>query len=323
MSMFSLIALFAGTLAWFTSVRITHNAANDFDVDSTTLMVKSISIHNQVNQNSVYIFNSTPAVKYDVNKDKVQFATGYSESSLNNISIRSYSSLSETPDSTLLYLFEIDDAKANSPEEGFSIKIKTDTPNSTASGAMNTNGSLVYKDTNGLAHKLVYDVTQAEKEAMQQENNTLTDDYFGLNSMSSTVSFDIKGYTNLSTSTVNSVSAYDLHNDFATSKVYKDTNDPTKIYNNEQIANDVFGRSSFVTITGSNPNTGDVTYTYSQSIEVFSRVVGQEQACPKYVAVICHYNAEALQYIFNVNLGNPVADSEIVTFTCDWFFELR
>ena len=323
MSMFSLIALFAGTLAWFTSVRITHNAANDFNVDSSSLMVKSISIHNQVSTNSNYIFNSTPAVKYDVNKDKVEYADGYSAASLENIYIRSYSSLSETPDSTLLYLFEIYNDRANTPEESFSIRIKTETEDSNEPGAMDIEGSLVYKDNNGLAHKLVYDVTPEEKTAMQTENPALTDEYFGYNSMSSTISFDVKGYTSLSTTTVESTSAYDLHNDFLDSKVYKDTNDPTKVYNNEQIASDVFGRSSFVTITGSNHTTGDVSYNYTQSIEAYTRVTGQAQDCPKYVAVVCHYNADALQYIFNVNLGNPVADSELVTFTCDWYFEIR
>ena len=41
MSLFSLIALFAGTMAWFTSMRITHNAADNFDVDKSSLTMST------------------------------------------------------------------------------------------------------------------------------------------------------------------------------------------------------------------------------------------------------------------------------------------
>ena len=323
MSLFSLIALFTGTLTWFMSVRSLQNATDNFDIDNISLMVKSISIHNQINSNSNYIFNSSPAVKYDVVEDRVEFADGYSEANLDDITIRSYSSLSETPDSTLLYLFEINKSNVNSENDNFSIKIKTDTPDSAESGAMDTEGSLVYKDSNGLAHKLVYDVTPEEKTAIQTEFPDITDEYFGNNSMSSTITFDIKGYTSLSTTTINNTSTYDLHNDFVNSNVYSDENNPSKVYSNEQVGTQYFGRSSFVTITGSNTSTGDVTYNYSNTIDAFTRESGTEQECPQYVAIVCHYNADALQYIFNINLGNPVTDSELITFTCDWFFEIR
>ena len=289
MSMFSLIALFAGTLAWFTSVRITHNAADDFDVVNTSLMVKSIKVYNQANQDVPYVYKSTPAVIYTVDGQNVT-ATTTNEA----ISIRSYSSLSENPDSTILYLFEIDTARANTAADGFSIRAKTDTPNSTGAGANGTSGCLVYKDNNGVAHQLLYDVDAETKANMQTVSETNPhppgDEYFGKNSMSSVISFAAKGISSFTT---------DLSSQFAS--VQSD---------------------SFVYDIESDVN-GDITYDYSQSLDVFTRELNTQETCPNFVAVVCHYNALSIQYIFNINLGNPVADSEIVNFTCDWYFEIR
>ena len=285
MSMFSLIALFAGTLAWFTSVRITHNAADDFDVVNTSLMIKSIKVYNQANQDTPYVYKSTPAVIYTVDGQNVT-ATTTNEA----ISIRSYSSLSEHPDSTVLYLFEIDSTRANTPADGFSIKVKTDTTNSTASGANGTDGCLVYKDNNGVAHPLLYDVDDATKTAMQSVQNPPGDEYFGKNSMSSIISFAAKGLSAFTT---------DLSSQFSSA------NDDSFVYDIESDTN------------------GDITYEYTQNLDVYTRNSNSEETCPNFVAIACHYNPLSLQYVFNINLGNPVADSEIVNFTCDWYFEIR
>ena len=289
MSLFSLIALFAGTMAWFTSMRITHNAADDFDVVNTSLIVKSIKVYNQANANTPYVYKSTPAVIYTVDGENVTLTTTNEA-----ISIRSYSSLSENPDSTVLYLFEIDSARANTPEDAFSIKIKTNTPNSTADGANGTDGCLVYKDDNGVAHPLLYDVDDATKTTMQtvSEQNPYPpgDEYFGKNSMSSIVSFATKGLDAFST---------DLRTQFASVE-----------------------SDSFVFDIESDSN-GDITYDYTQNLDAYTRNSTSEGTCPNFVAIACHYNPLALQYVFNINLGNPVADSEIVNFTCDWYFEIR
>ena len=295
MSMFSLITLFAGTMAWFTSVRKAHNAADDFAVENTSLMITSFKVYNQADNNSPYVFKSTPAVSYSVNGENVT-QTASNEA----ISIRAYSSLSEKPDSTLLYLFEVDTNRANTPQDGFSIKIKTDTADSSNAGANGTNGCLVHKENNGsVSHQLVYDVDAATKTAMQNEyyqktGQQLSDDYFGHNSMSSIVSFDAKGISSL-TATNN---RYNLSSEFASTS-----------------------SNSFVHSIQSDTN-GDITYQYTQNLDMFTRTSNSGN-CPDYVAIVCHYNPLSLQYIFNINLGNQVADSEIVYFKCDWYFEIR
>lgn len=280
-----------GTMAWFTFINKINNEANDFNVIATTSMVKSISVYNQDSINTPYVFKTTPAVKYNVYRDVV---TKVEENE--DISLRYYSSLDDAPDSTLLYLFEIDPTRINTSDD-FNIRIKTDTPDSAAVGAKGTNGSLVFKKADGSpAHKLAYDVDQATKESMQALNPSLLDDNFGKNSMSSIISFDVQQYSEELTITNNK---YNLATTF------------------ENIE-----PKSFV---NQNNQLGEVTnFAYTMpTIQAFKRSVDAPTTCPAFVAVVCHYNAASIQYIFNMNLGNPVTDSEIINFTCDWYFEIR
>ena len=291
MSLFSLVACFMGTMAWFSFVNKINNEANDFNVIATTSMVKSISVYNQNSINTPYVFKTTPAVKYNVYRDVV---TKVEENE--DISLRYYSSLDDAPDSTLLYLFEIDPTRINTSDD-FNIRIKTDTPDSAASGAKGTNGSLVFKKADGSpAHKLAYDVDAETKAAMQAANNNLLDDNFGKNSMSSIISFDVQKFDSALTITDGK---YNLASSFAniTSKSFVNQNNAAN-----QVTN--------------------FAYTMP-TIQAFTRSVDSAASCPAYVAVVCHYNAASIQYIFNMNLGNPVTDSESINFTCDWYFEIR
>lgn len=294
MSLFSLIALFAGTLAWFQSIRVVDQGADDFDVVNTSMMIKTIKVYNQVDEATPYTFKSTPAAAYKCVED--QIVTDSSVTTSGSITIGPYTSLAEVPDRMLLYLFEIDTNRAGSASDNFSIKIKTETTNSADAGANGTGGCLVYKDAQGnVSHKLVFDVDAETKAEMQTDVPGLDDSYFGHNSMSSIISFTAKGISSFTASN----NKYDLTSAFQTSEDH-----------------------SFVHDIISDTN-GDITYDYTQKLDVYTREIGTVDDCPSYVAVICHYNPLALQYVFNINLGNPVADSEIVIFACDWYFEIR
>ena len=288
MCCFSLVVCFTATYAWFTSMRQQNLSNENFVVTNNEGFVKNIKVYNQ-SGDTPYIFKSTPAAIYDVDNEHVTL----SESN-EDIQIRSYQSLSENPDSTVLYLFELDDTKL--PGRDFSIRAKTETTDSLSNGSNGTNGSLVFKGNDGYAaHPIVFDVEASVKAEMQALDPSLDDSYFGHNSMSSIISFSSKNYASALTLT-NGV--YDLSSDF------------------ENIT-----AQSFV---NANNGVGETTYSYtSHSIDTYTRAADSEEDIPNCVAVVCHYNAAALQYIFNLNLGNVATDFESIGFTCDWYFEIR
>ena len=288
MVIFTLFSAFTAAYAWFTSVRARVINNDDFNVQAHPGIIKRIKVFNQV-ANVPYVFKSTPAKIYDVNDEDVTLNT-----SNEDITIRSYASLDEYPDATLLYLFELDATSASSDDEYF-IKMKTETPDSSASGANGTNGSLVYRDNAGYPiHPVVFDVTPEKKAQMQQEDPNLDDSYFGLNSMSSVISFSAKTFETLTPSN----NQYDLRSDYSS--------------------------VTAVNFVNANNNQGETTFSYtSSSLDAYRRAVGSNDTVPNYVGVVCHYNAASLQYIININLGNPASDYEEIRFTVDWYFEIK
>ena len=301
MSLFSLIALFVGTFAWFQSVRALQNNADNFNVRPATSMITKVSVYNQNDPNTPYVFNSQAAVVYGINEDKVEVLSG----NQSNINIRYYSSLSEQADSTLLYLFEIGKSTDENQNDYFSINVKTDTTDSADAGANNTEGSLVYKEGGYAAHPLVFDVDDETKAQLIADNDDITEDNFGLNSMSSIISFDVVSYTSALTETNGT---YNLVSDFQNVSSKSFVNQVEQEEEEQEETN----------------NQEEYVYSYTTyDISAFTWNKGDQATCPKYVAVVCHYNAAAIQYIFNLNLGNPAADYEDIRFTCDWYYELR
>lgn len=298
MTIFSLLTTFVGVFAWFTSIRKVDNGANQFEVTPVQSVVKKIHVFNQA-ETKPYVFNSEAAVVYSLNNGVISVESG----DINNIKIDPYESLSASPDNTLLYLFELDTSMQNNGEDSLKLNIKTETPDSAEAGANGTKGSLVYRDPeNGkVAHPIAFDVSEERKAQMIESNPSLADhpEYFGQNSMSSIIAFDTKSYDSL-----NPVSGtYDLSADFRDE--------------------DEHDSHSFVNQT---PNTGEskeITYSYTtNNINIFNREAKASEDIPQYVAVVCHYNVTVIQYIFNLNLGNPAADSSKIIYTCDWYFSI-
>ena len=288
LAVFTLISAFTATIAWFTSIRRQDVSNDNFNINALPGIVKRIKVYNQV-ANVPYVFKSTPAVTYDVHDEEV-----VQTASNEDIYIRPYESLDEYPDATLLYLFELDPSLANSGDEYF-IRMRTETPDNANPGANGTKGSLVYRDANGYpVHQVVFDVSAEQKAAMQAQDPNLTDDYFGLNSMSSIISFSTKNYSTFTP--VNN--QFDLSSDFAS--------------------------VTAVSFVNQDEGQGEATFSYTNtSIDAYRRPRGSNDAAPNYVAVVCHYNAASLQYIININLGNPATDFDEIKFTMDWFFEIK
>lgn len=290
-TIFSLLTTFVGVFAWFTANRKVNNGAEQFQAVAIHSMVRKISIFNQ-KENTPYTFQSTAAAIYEQDNDGDYVLTSGDASA---IDIPTYSSFSATPDNTLLYLFELDTTMKGSSEDSLYLNAKTETPDSAAAGANGTNGSLVYRNDSDhkVAHPLVFDVTPEEKTAMMNANPSLTENNFGKNSMSSVISFQSKTYATDS-DLVASGGYYDLHADFTGES------------------------SSFVNKSG----TGEAAvYQYTMAdIPLFTRNPQSTENIPKYVAAVCHYNADAIQYIFNLNLGNPAADASLIYYTSDWYF---
>lgn len=310
MTIFSLFSVFMATIAWFSMNRVVNGDGSIFQVETIPSMIKSIAVYNQKETTTPYVFNSTPVVTYDVGMGGVTVNTG----DASGISLGHYESLSDTPDSTLLYLFEIDSTLVGTTYDGCSLHVKTDTPDSAASGANGTNGSLLHRDSTGaVSHKVTFDVSQENKARMQEDDEDLTDEYFGKNSMSSIMAWDVQNYASALTATNGT---YDLTAEFldegktATTNSFISSKEETFILN---------GLS----------HTENVYYYSSYNVDLFTREKGSEDAVPAYVAVVCHYHVTALQYIFNINLGNPATETnaeigwEYIKFTCDWYFAIN
>lgn len=310
MTIFSLFSVFMATIAWFSMNRVVNGDGSIFQVETIPSMIKSIAVYNQNETTTPYVFNSTPVVTYDVGMGGVTVNTG----NASGISLGHYESLSDTPDSTLLYLFEIDSTLVGTTYDGCSLHVKTDTPDSNASGANGTNGSLLHRDSTGaVSHKVTFDVTDANKAAIQTADEDITDDYFGKNSMSSIMAWDVQNYASALTATNGT---YDLTAEFLDEGKTATTN--SFISNKEET----------FTLNGSS-HTENVYYYSSYNVDLFTREKGSEDAVPAYVAVVCHYHVTALQYIFNINLGNPATETnaaigwEYIKFTCDWYFAIN
>ena len=310
MTIFSLFSVFMATIAWFSMNRVVNGDGSIFQVETIPSMIKSIAVYNQNETTTPYVFNSTPVVTYDVGMGGVTVNTG----NASGISLGHYESLSDTPDSTLLYLFEIDSTLVGTTYDGCSLHVKTDTPDSAASGANGTNGSLLHRDSTGaVSHKVTFDVSQENKARMQEDDEDLTDEYFGKNSMSSIMAWDVQNYASPLTATNGT---YDLTAEFLDEGKTATTNS--------------FISSKEETFTLNElSHTENVYYYSSYNVDLFTREKGSEDAVPAYVAVVCHYHVTALQYIFNINLGNPATETnaeigwEYIKFTCDWYFAIN
>ncbi len=288
LAIFSLTSAFTATIAWFTSIRAVNMNNDEFNIHSNHGIIQKVSVYNQ-SGDVPYVFNSTPAQVYRIDDEAVVNIQNNAP-----ITIDSYSSLSEYPDATIMYLFELDPTAA-ALEEEYYIKAKTDTLDSTSAGANGTNGSLVYKGNDGYAvHPLVFDVDD-ETKAEMIASGMFDESDFGLNSMSSVIAFSTKTYASALTAVDGK---YDLSNDFAS-------------VTSQQFVNPDVGA-------------GETSFSYTTySLDNYLRPSNSNATIPNYVAVVCHYNAPALQYVFNINLGNPVTDSEHIMFTVDWYFEIK
>lgn len=278
-----------------------------FRIQTIPSLIKSIKVFNQYDVNTPYVFDAEEVVKYSVSMDGIRLDSG----NPNNIVMGRYEALSDTPDSTLLYLFELDSSLVEST--GCALHIKTDTRDDDTAGANNTNGSLLYRDYNrDVVHKVTYDVSQENKEIMQTYEPNLTDEYFGKNSMSSIMSWNVASFDNLAVSD----GKYDLSEAFVGEN--KTSQDKSFIASKEEryTVNNV----EFVE---------NVFYYDSYDVEAFKRNANAVDMAPSYLAVVCHYHVNALQYIFNLNLGNPATETyaevgwEYIKFTCDWYFEIK
>ncbi|MCR5079308.1 MAG: hypothetical protein K6B65_05280 [Bacilli bacterium] len=75
MTIFSLMAVFTGTLAWFNANRVISNNGNDMQIERLSCLVESVSIHHlaneidYINDPSTLLFNSNFVRKYNVNSE--------------------------------------------------------------------------------------------------------------------------------------------------------------------------------------------------------------------------------------------------------------
>lgn len=122
-SLFSLVALFTGTLTWFQSIRVTSNANDDFQVDVLQTTVKKITIHEFLGetqeaevygqddasnplQAKAFTFNPNGTIAYDPNLANQQ---GFDKDGfyISDSYVRLHEYSLDSPNHPVLLMFEV------------------------------------------------------------------------------------------------------------------------------------------------------------------------------------------------------------------------
>lgn len=307
MSMFSLIALFVGTLAWFQSYRFRQAQSDDFGVESLHGKFKKLTLHQLLNEgdNTDTFMTDGSSIRFD----KTPFASAtynWETKEMNKVGMSNAMLMGEySPNyqsAPVLMLVELMQSYLISNDNSYEVKASITRPDQ-ESGTYESDMvafrrryglSSTETEPNYIGREPGYDF---EKDASNKENPTPKD--FD-NPLSSVIRFYSTSYAN-----DDALSAITTQTAYQITKASLDKNN-----------DDVPDEGHFFSMTIGND--GSTTYNgdFNESTVFFSADVG---ATVKYIAVIFDYYKEALEHIYNINLGNEVLDSDTpILFACDW-----
>lgn len=158
MTIFSLMAVFTGTLAWFNANRIINNGSDNFNIQSISGRLSSVSFHQLASKTrdeksgdaTSFTFDSTASgtITYDWSSDNASFAS--TAEGKTSISLNMYEPLDK--EQPLLLIFHLDNAY--NPGDG-SIYIKAETSADGFLGTKNTDATPKYALDNATIYKQV------------------------------------------------------------------------------------------------------------------------------------------------------------------------
>ena len=306
MTLFSLLAVFSASIAWFSSNKEVNNNGASMKIDVLEGRLHNVFVYpyNSANSNATTLsFDKTPLASYEYD-----WATNKMVPDEDNPSswyMGDFTSLDK--EHPLLMIFAFDKDYTSSVAGDMYIKgvttvggdnltttvengVPTETTGGGFLGARNVQGGPFYTlpqtDVNDEDHP---DRILMKKVAYQDNGQTKYRDYYAL---SSVVSFSNRTFSDNEYQTFSSGS----YLTFATSSLEKD--------------------ESFTTI-----NNATDKYIFNQNPYLF-KSNGSETV--KYVALIIEYNQDAISYIYSTYLGDSGLNQydSLLHFSCDWSLEV-
>ena len=302
MAIFSLLACFSATYAWFTALREENKTTNDFSVTVKTGKLKNIYFH-QVSSTVLdpttlkptsYTFDEeyVGKITYDWTNNKAVYSDDTS------IVLPDYTPLD--PAHPLLMVFELD--QVYSLAEAGAILISAEAEFGGFLGARNTSSTPVYNlKGNGVYYS-----------EPNSSDSSKTDYYYALSSVVNFYCTDTSSELYNKSGDVNTTLinptylVSDLRN--------RDQSIAAKEANPDAIVPDL----SFTSIDNSDDST-----SFKQNPSIYTSL---QNTSVKYISIIVDYYADAVEYIYSTYLGNETLETEFgshLDFLCDWGLEVR
>ena len=285
-AIFSLLTVFTSTAAWFDSRRTLDNGGDNFEVQSLSGRLQSVTFHQSTNRNyndagtalDSVTFDSNPigSITYNWNANTASFVpTSEGQAS---VSLPQYDPLNR--EQPLLLLFHFDQAYTTT---GPSIHIDASTE---APGFLGEKGDDAVPTYNLNSESVIYKTKTV---------NATTINYYWMSSVvqfyNTTLADDNYGWE------------YAMNSDYAEDNPLlpelKSTNQPFATANNETDIN-----------------------SFNNRITLFSSKNGQTI---KNVAVVVDYFPDCIEYIYSTYLGDYTLETTydgILHFWCDWIMEV-
>lgn len=302
MAIFSLLACFSATYAWFTAMRQVSKDADDFAVVVKTGKLKNIYFHKFASKTidpntleaSSFTFNSAydGKISYDWDTNEAHYDGDTS------IDLPDYSPLD--PAHPLLMVFELDQEYSLTDAGEILISAKTDVE-FFLGARTSTNAPAYNLKTTGVYH--------SEENA---EDPTKTDYYYALSSVVNFYCTD---------------SASELYN--------KVENENTTLINTTYTVANLRSRDDSIAakqddptavvpdLSFTNVNNANDTISFNQEPSIYTSLANTSV---RYISIIIDYYADAVEYIYSTYLGNEILETEFLSelhFLCDWGLEVR
>lgn len=295
MAIFSLLATFTASFAWFTAIREKTNDADNFSIRDVEGNFKAIYFHElsskitdpDTKKVTDYIFNTNYSGKITYNWQTK--TANYSGDT--SVQLDAYSPLN--PQHPLLMVMELTDSHDCLFDGDVTVTAKTDFAGFL--GARDNEGAPVYNLKGNGVYK------------------TIEDNYFF--ALSSVVNFySVDTSTELYNKDGNSQNTTLKNATYSISSLWSREN---SIAAKEEDENAVVPDCCFTTI-----NNSDDTSSFKTNPTIYTSKAGRTV---KYVSIIIDYYSDAVEYIYSTYLGNVVLESEFgytLNYICDWGLEV-
>lgn len=286
MTLFSLLAVFAATMAWFAMNENVGGSGMNIQITRMDGKLKYVYFHSfagMADDDTSFTFNKTEFAKYeyDWENEQIDIITNPSAISWN---MGEYSPFDKNH--PLLILFEFDKDYVSAAQGDSYIK-----------GTTTVEDFLGKRESNGAPH---YTLPQTTVNSESNPGSLLmskatNEDEFDYYALSSVVGFRHRTFSNSQYTT------------FLTGNAGDTLKFATNSFNKGQ---------AFTTVDNATE-----TYEYVQTPLVYK---SDGVSTVKYVALIVEYSSDAIGYIYSTYLGDSGLNSYNSTlhFSCDWYFEV-